>query len=323
MRTILISFLILSFLDGIAQKPVFKISLEGIGDNREFDNGKSKSQTIFGTLGSFELGTKVDQNSLFAGLSELFEFGSNINFHSPSLIMYYKYEIPNIEFQFGSFPRSGTINFPLAMLADTLAYYRPQIEGIYGKICGKPGHQLAFADWTGHQTKTVRESFMLGTSGEIRIKKFFLQNYILMNHLAHTTEKVKNQHIKDYIGYSIMSGVRIGNKELFHAELKAGILSSFYRERRVTDGFEIRSGFQFEGTGQYKKIGLKTTLHSGEELQFALGDPLYRFTDYLRTDMIWYFINQKKVKARFNWSFHVIDWKSLDHSQQLLLVYQL
>jgi hypothetical protein len=323
MRTIFCALLILICLGSTAQKPIFRFSFEGIGDNREFHNGKSKSQTILGTLGSCEVGTKIDQNSLFAGISELYEFGSPINFHRPRLIMYYKYEVPKIEFQFGSFPRLGTIDFPLAMLADTLAYYRPQIEGMSGKLSGNWGHQLAFVDWTGRQTKTVRESFMVGTSGEIKLGKWFLQNYILMNHLAHPADMVEIVHIKDHFGFSFMTGVNLGSEKLIYGNMKGGILTSLYRERSVTDGFQTHHSFYFEGSARYRDFSLKTTLHCGEKLQFAMGDPLYRFSNYLRTDMIWYFINLKKVQARFNWSLHWIDWNQLDHSQQLSLIFRL
>jgi len=315
--------LLLGSVYSTAQKPVIQVTLEGIGDNREFHSGLSKSQTILGTLGAIAIGTTVEGHSLLAGVSEFYEFGSRIDFHRPRLIMYYAFEKPGVLFQFGSFPRLGTIDFPLAMLADTLYYYRPQIEGMSGKLSGNWGHQLAFVDWTGRQTKTVRESFMVGASGEIKLKKWFLQNYILLNHLAHTAERVEGQHIRDYFGYSLMGGIRLGSDKNFHGEMKAGLMSSLYRERSVTEGFQTRYSFRFEGTGQYRSLALKTTLHSGEEMQFALGDPLYRLSDYLRTDAIWYFINFKKVKARFNWSFHWIEWKSLDHSQQLSLVYRL
>jgi len=323
MRNRLCILFVLITLNLQAQKPVWKFTLEGIGDNREFHNGQSIPQTILGTRGSVEIGTSVEGHSMFAGISEWYESGSHIDFHQPRLILYYKYADQKTEFRFGSFPRLGVIDFPLAMLADTLAYYRPQIEGLSGKISGEWGHQTAFVDWTGRQTQTVRESFMVGSSGEVKADNWFLQNYILMNHLAHTAEWVENMHIKDHLGYSLMAGLRLGSDKTILCELKAGFMSSLYRERSVTEGFQIRYAFHFEGTGRYRKFGLKTTLHSGDKLQFALGDPIYRFSNYLRTDAIWYFIRFKNVTARFNWSFHMIEWEQLDHSQQLSLIYQL
>jgi len=192
MRVALIIILCLLSLTGFAQKPVLKFTFQGIGDNREFHNGQSMSQTILGTIGSAQIGTKIDEHSLFAGISELYEFGSTISFHKPDLIMYYQFEDQKKQFRFGSFPRLGVVDFPLAMLADTLQYFRPNIEGLLGKISGDKGYQMAFVDWNGRQTKTIRESFIVGTSGEIRYKKAFFQNYVLMYHFAHSGERVED-----------------------------------------------------------------------------------------------------------------------------------
>jgi hypothetical protein len=323
MKVTITVILLFFMLISEAQKPVFRISMMGIGDNREFDNGLSKSQTILGTLTAFEIGTSIAGNSIFAGISELYEFGSRIDFHLPHPIIYYKYEDQKKVFLFGSFPRLGEIEFPLAMLADTLLYFRPQIQGLLGKLTGTWGHQLAFVDWTGRQTATVRESFMAGSSGEVKMNQFFFQNYVLLNHLAHTSEKVNDLHIRDYFGYALLPGIRLRNDKQFSCQLKGGLLTSIFRERSVTDGFLVRNSFLFEGTCRYKNFTLLNTLHSGQKLEFALGDPLYRSANYFRTDVIWYFINFKNVKARFNWSFHLIDWNGLDNSQQLLLIYKL
>jgi hypothetical protein len=185
------------------------------------------------------------------------------------------------------------------------------------------GHQMAFVDWTGRQTKTVRESFMVGTSGEIKMGRWFLQNYILMNHLAHPAEMIEIVHIKDHFGYSFLTGINLGDEKSLHVTLKAGILASLYRERSVTEGFLARYSFHFEGLGAYHNFAIKTTLHSGEKLQFALGDPFYRFSNYLRTDAVWNFINHKRITGRFNWSFHWTNHTTPDHSQQLSLIYRL
>lgn len=320
MRNILMVFLLAVSLTGTAQKPQIRFTLEGLGDNREFHNGKSRPQTILGTLGSFRAGTTLDGHSLFAGISHLFEFGSEIGFHQPRLILYYGYDGKGREFRFGSFPRRETVDFPLAMLADTLLVYRPQIEGLSGKLYGDWGYQMAFVDWTGRQTETVREAFMAGTSGELKFRNWFLRNYLLLDHLAHTSPRIPGQHIKDHLGYGVLTGVRMGRGTPLTATLMGGVLSSIYRERSVTDGFNAAYSFHFEGNSRYRNLGLQTTLHSGDPLQFAHGDPFYQFGNYLRTDAVWYFINHKNIKGRFNWSLHWVDFDILDQSQQLTIL---
>ncbi len=319
-KKILLSILTVASLAGTAQKPVFRFTLEGIGDNREFHNGKSRAQTILGTLGSLEARTTLEGHSLIAGFSELYEFGSAIDFHLPRLILYYAYDDPGKEFRFGAFPRRGTIDFPMAMLADTLLTYRPQIEGLAGKLHGDWGYQMAFVDWTGRQTETVREAFMAGSSGEVKISNWFLQNFILLDHLAHTSMRIPDQHIQDHFGFSLLAGLRFGENQPLSGELKGGLLSSLYRERSVTDGFKTGHSFHFEGQGRYHNLGVKTTLHSGDPLQFIHGDPFYSFKNYLRTDAIWYFIHHKNIKGRFNWSLHWVDYAMLDQSQQMTII---
>lgn len=319
MRVIFLFLVMVASLTVSSQKPEFRFTMEGIGDNREFHNGQSRSQTILGSLGSALAGMTFDGHSLFAGISHLLEFGSSIDFHQPKLVLYYGYEDPIKAFRFGSFPRRGTVDFPLAMLADTLLYYRPLIEGMSGKLSGDWGHQLAFVDWTGRQTGTVRESFMAGTSGEIAVKKWFLQNYVLLNHLAHPALKIAGQHIKDYFGYALLTGFRSGQDQPFRTEIKGGLLSSLFRERSVTGGFQASYGLYLEGIGSYRNYGLKATWFGGDPLQFAHGDPLYRFKNYIRADALWYFVNHKNVKGRFNWSFHAVSGR-IDQSQQLSLI---
>ncbi len=320
MNKLLIFVLMLTSLAGRAQKPEFRFTFEGIGDNREFHNGKSRAQTILGTLGALEAGTTIDGHQLFAGFSGLYEFGSTLDFHQPRLILYYAYKDLKKEFHFGSFPRRGAIDLPLAMLADTLLVYRPLIEGLSGKLSWEWGHQLAFADWTGRQTETVREAFMAGTSGEMKSGNWFLQNFILLDHLAHTSLRTPGQHIRDHFGFSLLAGFRFGDKQQLSGELKGGLLSSLYRERSVSDGFETGHSFHFEGQARYRQLGLHTTLHSGDPLQFAHGDPFYRFKNYLRADAVWYFINHKNIRGRFNWSLHRFRAGMPDQSQQITIL---
>ncbi len=317
-----LSFVVLFLtLSSQAWEPEFRFTFEGIGDNREFHNGLSQSRTILGTLATLEAAVREEGHSLHAGLNGLYEFGSPAGTLKPKPVLYYRYEDPRITFLFGSFPRKESVVFPLAMLSDTLLYFRPLIEGLLGAYRWKWGWQNAFADWTGRQSHITRESFMAGSSGEVTFKAWFFQNFLILNHLAHTTPRTPGQHIRDHLGFALMTGIRTGDKKPFSGYLKGGLLFSAYRERSVMDGFIAGNSLLCEAYGQYHQFAVKGTLHAGEKQHFAHGDPFYRFGNYLRTDAVWYFINHKNVKGRFNLSFHLVDGKQLDQSQQLSLVY--
>jgi hypothetical protein len=319
-KLLLIIFFLAPILSN-GQNFEYLINFEGIGDNREFFSGKAMSQTILGTRGAFEMGSGIDNHKVRAGLNHLLEFGSDIDYHKPNLTLYYQYADERKQFKFGAFPRRNTINFPLAMLTDTLLYYRPNIEGLYGKVAWTWGHQSGFVDWVSRQTDVKRENFMAGFSGEIFHDNIFLQNYLLLFHDAGAAVHVPDDHIKDYFGYLIQAGMRSSEYSQFTGSIKAGILGSLFRERTVTDGFLNQNSLYAEAEGKLKNYGIKTTLHTGGSLRFAYGDRFYRTKNYWRTDLIWYFIDHSRVKGRFNLSFHLLDWNDLDQQQQMSVIY--
>jgi hypothetical protein len=306
---------------GTAQNFQYSVLFEGIGDNREFFSGKAKSQTILGSRGGVEAGISHGHHYMRGGLSQLLEFGSDIDYHTPRLTLYYLFSNEKKDFLFGAFPRRGRIDFPLAMLTDTLLYYRPNIEGLFGEARWDWGHQNGFVDWVSRQTDINRENFMAGFSGQVFYKSLFFENHLLLFHDAGPSVHVPGDHIKDYLGFALQAGIRTYADPVQSGYLKAGILGSSFRERSVTNGFMNSLGFFAEANGRWHNYGLKTVLHSGSGHRFAYGDLFYRLDNYWRTDVIWYFINHKNVRGKFNLSFHILDWDELDQQQQLTIVY--
>jgi len=321
MKKTLTFILLLSAIFAKAQKFEYQVLFEGIGDNREFTQPHAYPQTIIGTRGALELGVSMDNHRLRGGLSHLLEFGSEMDAQKPKLTLYYQYQDEQREFAFGAFPRRDKIDFPLAMLSDTLLYYRPNIEGLFGNVKWDWGHQNGFVDWVGRQTETQREQFMAGFSGEISHKSLFLQNYLLMFHNAHTLYNDPPLHIEDYMGFAIQGGVRTAEESKITGYIKAGVLNSTYRERGVTDGYDVSTTLFAEVKGRYKNLGVKSVLNAGGGHHFMMGDPYYRAKNYLRTDILWYFINHKNVQGTFNISMHVVDWDTFDNQQQLSIIY--
>ncbi len=320
-KLLFISLLFISFVSK-SQEFEYKVLFEGIGDNREYSHSnKAMSQTILGSRGAFEIGLKTGNNRIRAGLSELFEFGSDIDYHKPRLTLYYQYSDMQKDFLFGAFPRRGRIDFPLAMLTDTLLYYRPNIEGMFGEVRWDWGYENAFVDWVSRQTDVKRENFIVGFSGEVAHKNLFIDNYLLMFHDAGPGVDIPGDHVNDYLGYAFQAGIRTGENAVFMGQVKAGVLGSSYRERSITDGFENATSLFAEAKARYKNLGIKSVLSAGEGHKFKYGDRFYRVDNYWRTDAIWYFINHEHVKGTFNLSFHLIDWKYLDQQQQLSIVY--
>jgi hypothetical protein len=163
--------------------------------------------------------------------------------------------------------------------------------------------------------------FTAGFSGEMFTGRFFLENFLIITHIGYPGVRIEGQHIEDYMGFSLRAGVRSKENTAFQGYLKAGILNSEYRERSVTEGYINANSFFVEARGQWKSLAIKAVLHSGDGHRFAFGDNFYHAKNYSRTDLIWNFLNKEKIKGRFNWSLHVIDWQELNHQQQLSIIY--
>lgn len=308
-------------LIAFSQKTGLSLLFEGIGDNREFSGGKAFSQTILGTRGSIEGGLSMDGHHLKVGVSHFFEFGSMNG--KTNMIFYYQYEDPGKVFHFGSFPRREFTDFPLALLTDTIAYYRPNIEGMRGELRWTNGYQNIFIDWTGRQSAEVRESFSAAASGEISFQGFYAQNYFILNHLAHSRPRRPDEHVNDNLAYNLMLGWRNSKETPWHGFLQAGILGSVFRERSVTDGYIHAKSLISAGFLKYNNVAVRSILHTGQGHHIITGDPFYRLEGYMRTDLIWYFINHKNIHGKFNLSLHLTEWKELDHSQQISIVFKI
>lgn len=321
MKKILFILLSIIHFTGNSQNFEYKMLFEGIGDNREFFNNYGYPQTILGTRAAFEGGVSSGKHKIRLGLSYLYEFGSEADAQKPKPILYYQFNRQKIDFVFGAFPRRDKIDFPLAMLTDTLLYYRPNLEGLYGKYNWKWGWQNGFIDWVQRQTEINREMFTAGCSGEIYTGSVFIENFLVITHVGYPGVRIEGQHIEDYLGFSVRAGIRTKENTAFQGSLKAGILNSDYRERGVNDRFQTANSLFAEALGKWKNIAIKATLHSGENHRFAFGDKFYRANNYLRTDLLWHFLNKEKIKGHFNWSFHYIDWEEMNHQQQLTIIY--
>ena len=324
--SILCFFFVLTALSSSAQKLEYQLNLYGFGDNREYQSGVANSQTMMGTHTSFQLGTTLeDHQQIRFGLDQLFEFGSEINEKKPKLIAYYHYTNDSKkEFYFGSFPRMELLkDYPYALLTDTLNYYRPNIEGLYGKYGWNWGHESGFLDWTSRQTMTRRETFLAGLSGEINYHSFFVQHYITLFHYAGTADEKIGDQVEDNFGAVVYLGSHLEKLiPIQKAYIKMGMLESTFRNRAGDD--ELHNAFSFTGQfyGETKNFALRATWNVGQKHYLMNGDWFYRAHSYVRGDFYWKMITAKCVQVRFNLSYHLVNGKDLDSQQQLSLVYK-
>ncbi|MFV0553076.1 MAG: hypothetical protein ACK5LR_00050 [Mangrovibacterium sp.] len=309
-----------------AQSFEWNASFQAIGDNREFNRQYAKPQTIIGERTAFELGTTIDSiHTIRIGLSHLYEYGTFIDFNQPQLTAYYDYNTHNSQLLLGAFPRHERIDFPLAMLADTIQYYQPNIEGILAQQNWEWGSQLIFVDWTGKQLSTQRETFIIATSGEIHHKNIYLENYLLMYHYALMAGEHPGQHITDNGALNLNLGYQFPHKQspFNQSYFELGILASKIRNRQYDEYFTTSTSLLATLHLQWRWIAIKNTLSVGDEHQILTGDSYYSAATYNRTDILFHLIQHPKVKLLFKLSYHIPDGESLDSQQQLFLSYQL
>ena len=305
-RFIFLAFFCFMVHAGSAQNFEYKAGYFGFFDNREYFNDYVNDQTIFGSRISGELGYSFNErNRIMAGLDYLYEFGSKGEWIAPDFIAYYQGQNKNAGIYMGAFPRQNKIAMPFALLNDTLQYYRPTVEGILIDF-KRPGfYHNVWIDWTGRQSYTKKESFLLGFSMYLNRGVFFYQHHFVMTHLAHSMNVALEQHIRDNAGFTILPGADLtGMVPLDSLTLSAGVLASYDRIRGVYD-FRFPVGFLGEINALYKNLGLKGTFYAGEKQVITSGDGFYQSDVYGRAD-IFYQRATARVSGKVQFSMHFI-----------------
>jgi hypothetical protein len=318
-RVIFLLILWLGSMSLSAQKFEWEAGFDGFLDNREYfsiDN----PQTIFGSRIRGEIGASLESgHRMMAGINYLYEFGSQPDEYMPDITMYYQYKSSHVDFKLGAFPRQNLLHFPQAMLSDTLQYYRPNIQGAYFAYKGDLGFQNVFIDWVSRQTDTRPEQFMFGFSGMLKRGVFFLENYLLMGHLAGAAIPEPDFHLRDNGGFQVKLGTDLSDKlPMDSLSIGLGTLVSLDRIRGVDDGWQTPVGLIGQFSLQHKWIGLDGLYYYGEGHVFVFGDPFYRLQQYGRLDIYYMPFRNDQVQLRIDVGMHFANGQ-LDFSQQILL----
>lgn len=294
----------------------WKIQNHTFLDNRENFNKYAIPQTIFGNRLGVSLGFKLDTvHSIQIGVNTLYEFGATSKDIKVNPIIYYQYNDKKVAFTFGAFPRYKNIEYPRILHNDTLAYYRPNIEGALVQFKLKKGTQKLWIDWTGRQSETVSEAFMAGTFGRFDFSDFFFENYFYMYHHAGTLNK---KYLRDNAGGLVLFG--IDSSKDYHILLATGL--AFSDDRVRPDPFNYSLGLYSKAEYYYKQFTGRLTHYFGKGISLEHGDPYYKADNYLRFDAEANFIKHKNIDLKLKFSFHFTD-EGMDSSQGLFLRFNL
>ncbi|MBN1415903.1 MAG: hypothetical protein JW973_12440 [Bacteroidales bacterium] len=290
-----------------AQQFEWKADFFGFFDNREYFNDYTVDQTIFGENGSAEAGFAINHHNRFrAGLSFIYENGTRADYTLPRVILYYKGEWKPVTFYIGSFPRYQLIDQPLAMLTDTLIYFRPVVEGMLLEYRRDWGFQHIWLDWTGRQTDTIPEAFLLGASGLIHKGMFIYRHHLLMYHHALPANNKPDDHIRDNGGMNAMVGLTLSDRlPLDTMTVSSGVLMSYDRWRSIYD-LHFMWGWISDINVSYKGFGLHGVYYRGDGQVLLYGDGFYKSGNYGRADFYFQRTWLDKITGKMEFSLHFL-----------------
>jgi len=325
LKSVVLSWLIFTCSAGLSQQFEWKAMFDGFLDNREYFNPYQMPQTIFGSRIAGEIGGSFNGiHRLRAGLDYMYEYGGEIDAVPPIIIMYYQYDRKPFTYYMGVFPRRDLLDYPLALLNDTLNYYRPYMQGIYLKAEKPWGYENVFIDWTSRQTDTHFERFLFGFSGRIDINRLFVSHHFLMGHFAGPGIPVPWHHLRDNGGFDINLGIDLSGATIFDTlSFSVGGLVSLDRTRSVDKGWQTPAGFLGQAQAIYRFAGIRTTLYLGEGHTFLYGDSFYKAGSYARIDLFVIPFHSPRITGKINWAIHLVEgpkgYWTIDNSQQVLV----
>ena len=302
-----------------SQQFEWQAGVDAFLDNREYFSIENP-QTIFGTRFHFEAGGSIsDVHSLRAGINYLYEFGHRPDAYKPDPTIYYQYDDGRIMLNAGAFPRRNRLDYPLALLSDTLLYFRPNIQGLYLAYSGDWGYQNVFIDWTSRQTDVNPEQFIFGFSGLVNWKFLYFSHHVMMAHMAGAGIPVPGFHLRDNGGMDINLGANLSDKIFLDTlTFSAGALVSFDRTREVDVDWQTPTGFLGQFSAMYKWMGIKGLYYNGQGHTFLFGDPFYRLKNYGRLDFIVAPFRTGPVRMKFDIGLHFAEHQ-IDYSQQVMI----
>jgi hypothetical protein len=272
-------------LDIYPQTYRFEGNFHGFLDNREYFNDYAEHQSFFGN--SIDIHGTFDHqgHSVQLGMSKIYEFGSHTDPYRPKLITNYQFSGQWVEYYFGTFKRKGLLEYPIALITDSLNYYRPLVEGTLLRINHKNNHQQLWLDWTGRQTDTIRETFLAGFSGKWHLGQWITENYVVMYHHAKPAVNVQNLSIRDnggaalFLGYPFSPGIFCDS-----LVLKIGGVVAYDRDRAAYGTRLYQSGV-LSAQIFWKHIYIKGNIYMGDGLDLFYGEKIYRAPNYARIDL--------------------------------------
>lgn len=327
MKAKLTTFIVLLFLFLFfptllfSQEFKWETKLDFFFDNTEFAESKlTRDQTMAGVRLSQEIGWKFDEkNYIMGGVDALKSLGGEDFINNFNILAYYQLKDENTLLKVGAFHRGDLLDdYSTLFFQDSVAFYKPTMEGIYFQKGDNGQFVKLWLDWTGLQSVETRESFFLGASAYKEFGKYLfadLQSY--MFHYATTRPKQLDMSVADNLLGQLSLGVKYSNKRgLDKLKISAGVLAGYERDRRLPDDYKTPLGLVVRGDVEYKAFGMENLLYLGQKRmnyyedfgnQMYWGTPFLRAGNYYQNKLYWNFLDNPNVKGQLAAKTHVAE----------------
>lgn len=288
-----------------------------------FDNGEYRliddnySQSMLGFRLSPEVGISYKNFSLFTGANLQTNFGAPEFINHASFIGYFQYKTEHHDFRFGAFPREKLLdNYTNFYIRDSFLYFRPNMAGIFYELSGENNFINVWLDWTGCQSKTLRETFFAGLSGEQRFNWFFISLLGYYYHYAGTEPISGDGCVHDNGQGQVTLGVDFSERvpNLHKLRFQAGYTLGYECKRDHQTPISMPMGLVLDLHAEYWRIGTRTLYRYGDPLytvptdNFSFtywGNPFLGARSYLQSQWYVTLFRNSFVEAKAAFVFHL------------------
>jgi len=301
----------------------YRLSFDGVLDNREYGVESLNDETFFFARGAVEVGLAVDdENRVWAGVMPTVWFGTPDTARLPlNALMYFQHESNRVRFRFGAFPRAGALDrLPPWLFGDEAAYRRPYAHGAAVDVGGFGGLTAgAWVDWTGLRDTAVNEAFLFGYGLSYINGAFFARHDFMMYHFALPLNPAPGDAVRDNGGASAEIGAAWGkiHQYIDTAAISIGAIASLDRDRADMVWHNPTGGF-INGFIGYGMLALRGFYYAGQAQRLAWGGCFYNYSgieSFGRGDVIIRFFNKYRnpqntnLRAELTASFYLLDGK--------------
>jgi len=308
------------------------LAFDGLFDNREFKNDMLP-QTIYGMRVMPQIGIDYGKHSLVAGLSKVWEFGSDQTI-DPDVIMYYQYGGEKWTTMFGAIPRKNLQRqLPDAFLYDSIAFFDATIGGTVIQYHGRLLQSELYCNWFSRQSYTKREAFRIVWDGYVGNGVIGGGWFTAMTHYANTMQ----HNLFLFEKFQLNPFVTVDLTSVFASDFRfkadAGLLCSLVRCRKDHNWFKP-TGFLGDIEMGWRMFDVKSTVYAGglqqpfiddpqAGLAFHRNDPFYNHKFYNKTEMGIKFIADENVELGFRWNVHFTPGSPVHNQQLITLKYRI